>query len=58
MIVLIGLYEKINNNQTYIYTSLDFFQGINSEKKITLVDFKTFNKAEQQDLDKSDEIFI
>ena len=58
MIVLIGLYEKINNNQTYIYTSLDFFQGINSEKKITLVDFKTFNKAEQQDLDKRDEIFI
>lgn len=50
-IVLIGLYEKINDNQTYIYTSLYFFQRMNIEEKLTLVDFKTFNKVELKDLD-------
>ena len=51
IIVLIGLYEKFNNNETYIYTSLDFFQKMNIKEELTLVDFKTFNKVEQEELD-------
>ena len=56
--LLIGLFEKINDNPTYFYTSLNFFQKKEQKEKITLVDLKTFNKVKLNDLDEiNNELF-
>ena len=60
LIVLIGLFEKINDNQTFICTAPNFFSKIiDKNEKLTLVDLKTFNKVKLKDLNNKDnELFF
>ena len=51
--LLIGLFEKINDNPTYFYTALNFFQKKEQNEIITLVDLKTFNKVKLNDLNET-----
>ena len=55
-LVLIGLYEKINDNHTYICPSPNLFQKeIDKEEILTLIDLKTFNKVQLNDLNGENE---
>jgi hypothetical protein len=51
-LVLIGLFEYIKDNHIYFCDSLNYYQKKNQNEKVTLVDFRTFNKV---DLNYSDD---
>ena len=53
LLVLIGLYENINDNPTYFCDSLNYYHKKNKKQKVTLIDLRTFNKVDLNDSDDS-----
>ena len=52
-LVLIGLFEYIKDNPIYFCDSLNYYHKKNQNDKVTLVDFRTFNKVDLNDSDDS-----